>query len=492
MDPQDELQRLRRRVAELEKVAAERVRADESLRESERHLLQQNRVLAELARKKTLGLGDLKAALAELTEAATRTLEVERASVWLFDEARTKITCVDLYEGSARTHSDGVALEARHYPSYFAALSTERTINAHDAHTDPRTCEFSASYLTPLGITSMLDAPIWVGGHMVGVACHEHVGPRRHWSIEEENFAGSIADMASLAVEAHERRRAEEALRQAHDELERRVAERTAELADANDEIMRFAYVASHDLRAPLTNIQGFAGELRKSYELLHSAMATVLGQLDEGLRERVLNALEKDVPESLAYIDASTARMNALIDGVLKLARVGHRVLRFDTLSVDALVRQILKTMAHQVDEKRVSVAVGILPEVVADRASLEQVLSNLLSNAVAFLDPDRPGAIEITGERSLDGDGPDGDGETIFRIRDNGRGIAPSDVERVFDPFHRAGSQNVPGEGIGLSFVRTLVRRHGGRVWCESSLGSGTTFIFTLPHRPADDLID
>jgi PAS domain S-box-containing protein len=116
-----------------------------------------------------------------------------------------------LYEWSKSLHSQGVELAAANYPAYFQALKQERTIAIHDAHTDPRAKEFSKSYLSPLGITSMLDAPVWLDGEMVGVVCHEHVGAARQWALEEQNFAGSIADLVSMAMKACDRQQAEEA-----------------------------------------------------------------------------------------------------------------------------------------------------------------------------------------------------------------------------------------------------------------------------------------
>jgi PAS domain S-box-containing protein len=193
----------------------ERKRAEAALSESKRHLQEQNAVLMELARRKTLSLGgDLNAAVREITEAATNTLGIERASIWLYNGERSKIQCIDLYEWSKSHHSQGIELAAIDYPAYFQALQQERTIAAHDAQTDPRTKEFSQFYLSPLGITSMLDAPIWLGGEMVGVVCHEHVGSEREWTLEEQNFAGSIADLVSLAMKGWERKQAEEALRE--------------------------------------------------------------------------------------------------------------------------------------------------------------------------------------------------------------------------------------------------------------------------------------
>ncbi|MDC4204251.1 MAG: MEDS domain-containing protein [Candidatus Manganitrophus sp.] len=189
----------------------ERKRMEETLRESENRLRRQNRVLASLARNQ-VETADIKTSLQEITEASAQTLEVERVSIWLYNEDRSQIHSLDLYERSLYRHSAGSELRAEMYPSYFEALELERIIPAHDAHTDPRTREFSESYLTPFGITSMLDAPIWLNGKMVGVVCHEHVGPPRRWTAEEQNFAASIADITALAIETAERRRAEEAL----------------------------------------------------------------------------------------------------------------------------------------------------------------------------------------------------------------------------------------------------------------------------------------
>jgi len=197
---------------ELKREVVDRKRAEAALRESARRLREQNSVLMELARRKTIAPRDLYAALREITKASACTLEIERASVWLYNDERSKIHCIDLYERSLDRHSEGTELAATEYPAYFQALESERTIAAQDARTDPRTREFSEFYLSPLGISSMLDAPIWLGGQMVGVVCHEHVGPVRQWALEEQNFAGSIADFVSLAIKAYKRQQAEEAL----------------------------------------------------------------------------------------------------------------------------------------------------------------------------------------------------------------------------------------------------------------------------------------
>lgn len=139
-------------------------------------------------------------ALPAILETTAKTLDVARASVWLYDDARTLIRCADLYEHTIGKHSAGVELLAKDFPRYFEALTHERTIAAHDARTDPRTSQFTKPYLEPLGITSMLDVPIWVRGRMAGVVCNEHVGPMRTWQDHEEDFAFTLGGVVALVL----------------------------------------------------------------------------------------------------------------------------------------------------------------------------------------------------------------------------------------------------------------------------------------------------
>ncbi|MBD3560733.1 response regulator, partial [Planktothrix sp. FACHB-1355] len=205
----------------LQQEISDRISAETALRESEIRLRHQNAVLVKLSRNNALYRGDLKTALTEITEAAARTLEIERASVWLYNETKKAIRCLDLFELTVNQHSQGLELTESSYPGYFKALAEDWTIAAEDARNDPRTKEFTDSYLTPLGITSMLDTPIRLGGQTVGVLCLEHIGMEagssrlyRHWTPEEQNFAASLADLASLALEACERKRLEEEVSQ--------------------------------------------------------------------------------------------------------------------------------------------------------------------------------------------------------------------------------------------------------------------------------------
>jgi diguanylate cyclase (GGDEF)-like protein/PAS domain S-box-containing protein len=171
-------------------------------------------LLSRLAHSDALTGRDIESAYAQVTELMTTLLRVERGSVWRFDSSGTQLECVDLFEWSQRRHSSGAVITAQAVPAYFQALDKNRVIAADDAATDSATSQFTESYLAPLGIGAMLDAPIWVGGRMVGVVCHEHVGGPRRWQFEEELIAGTVADFVARVIEASDRLRAERTLGQ--------------------------------------------------------------------------------------------------------------------------------------------------------------------------------------------------------------------------------------------------------------------------------------
>ncbi len=266
----------------------------------------------------------------------------------------------------------------------------------------------------------------------------------------------------------------------AHDMTERKQAEAqlqaySDEVAEINEELKNFAYIVSHDLRAPLLNIRGFSQELGRSVKIIEPCFARHVGQLDPDERERIAPVLQKDIPEALQFIAASVVRMDGLISAILKLSRAGRRRLNLEQVRVRDLVQEAVDSQAHQIASRVITVTIGDLPEIVSDRAALAQIFANLLDNAIKYLEPGRPGSIEISSESS--------NGTALFRVRDNGRGIAQEDIARSFEMFRRVGRQDVPGEGIGLAYVKALVRQLGGRIWCVSEPGSGSTFSFQLP---------
>jgi signal transduction histidine kinase len=270
--------------------------------------------------------------------------------------------------------------------------------------------------------------------------------------------------------------------------LERIVAHRTADLTEANEEIQRFAYIVSHDLRSPLVNIMGFTSELEelrgdifKRIEALARAGTSAASVPDnasdtaEPDLEGSDKQLSQDFTEALGFIKSSIAKMDRLISAILNLTREGRR--EFEPVRIDTreLIEGIAATVAHQAAEAEAQIRIEPLPDIVSDRLALEQIFSNLIDNALKYLKPGVPGDISVRGRTKL--------GFAIFEIADNGRGIDPKDHQRIFDLFRRAGTQDKPGQGIGLAHVRALVRRLGGTMSVASELHNGSTFTITLP---------
>ena len=287
----------------------------------------------------------------------------------------------------------------------------------------------------------------------------------------------------------------EHQLKNANDQLEQRVVERTAQLEleieqhkrtgehlalsakrleQRNEEIKNFAYIVSHDLRAPLINLKGFSAELQRALEVIQPVLQDHTPQLDEPLRAAASNA-RLDISEALDFIGSSTNRMDSLINALLQLSRLGRAELKPERIDMNVKVQETLNTLAHQIAEKKIKVEIGPLPMIEADLQAMQQILGNLLNNAILYSVPGREGRIKITGEAGLD--------QVTFHVKDNGRGIAPEDMEKIFMPFRRAGEANVPGEGMGLAYTQALVNRHGGHIQCRSEIGEGSTFSFTLP---------
>ncbi|MEG5040679.1 MULTISPECIES: GAF domain-containing protein [unclassified Microcoleus] len=204
----------------LEAEIREKIAAESALRERETRLTEQQNGLLELAKNSSIYEGNIGEALREITQMATRTLNVERASIWFYQQDKSGMCCADLYELTPNQHSAGAELKVADYPSYFQALKTEQAIAAVDAKTDPRTREFSESYLTPLNISSMLDVPITHKGQIAGVICLEHQGTTRNWTLDEQSFASYVAQIAALAMEARDRKQAELNLRSVTERLQ--------------------------------------------------------------------------------------------------------------------------------------------------------------------------------------------------------------------------------------------------------------------------------
>jgi signal transduction histidine kinase len=193
-------------------------------------------------------------------------------------------------------------------------------------------------------------------------------------------------------------------------------------------------------------------------------------------LHEDAREAAQRDLPEAIGFIRTSTQKMDRLINAILRLSREGRRPITPERLDMDQLVQNVVDTLQHRIAELNIDMSVSSgLPGIVSDRLALEQILGNIIENAIKYLTPGRKGRIEVRGRRE--------GARAIVEIADNGRGIDPKDHDRIFDLFRRSGQQDQPGEGIGLAHTRALAYRLGGTIGVKSELGKGATFRINLP---------
>jgi len=251
---------------------------------------------------------------------------------------------------------------------------------------------------------------------------------------------------------------------------------RIAEQIQAEKEIMDFASIVSHDLRSPLLSIQGFTNELHQSLDIIYDAVEVGMPFFDGAKQKELRNEIDRYIPEALNFIQASASKMDSLIMAILQLSRLGRHQLHYEQVNINEVVEQNLQALAFMIKEQGIEIQQGELPTLLTDRLAMGQIFGNLLSNAVKFLDPDRPGIIKISAETCKK--------NTIFRIADNGRGIDKADINRIFKVFQRSGNPDVVGEGMGLTYVETLVRLLGGHIYCDSNMGHGTIFTVDIPH--------
>jgi len=442
--------------------------ASKELNQRNDDLRRQHRVLNDLTRSRSIYLGSLQETLCKITEAMAKTLEVERAGVWFFNADQSKIVCADLYEKSRDAHSSGAEISTVQHPAYFLALAAERTIAAHDAQHDPRTSDFTEAYLKPVGITSALSVSISFQGKVVGLISHGHVGSPREWTLEDRQFANSIADVVSLAMEACERRRAEEEITAAYG----RLRQTQAQLVETEKLAMlgKFAAGIAHEIKNPLAII------LQGENYLRHV----------EGLQT-------PEKQEVLLLMRSAVERADHIVRSLLDLARpAALRLGPHDFhVIIDTAFGLAIKPFNHHSyritkNYTQDSVTVNI------DEDQMRQVFINLVVNALQAMPSGGDLTIRTyTKTISADDSGVGrratdyfklGDRAVACEITDTGCGIPADKIAKIFDPFFTTKPRG-EGTGLGLSIVRAIIEAHRGLIAVRTQEGRGTCFTVLLP---------
>ncbi|MBX9848337.1 MAG: CHASE domain-containing protein, partial [Rhodocyclaceae bacterium] len=448
-----------------------RQRSEDALRARDERLMSQNAILTQVARFGMAQGQDIEGHLRELIATSAGTLRVERVSLWLAEDNGKRLRCQILFTRSTGEFSSGMTIDAADVPNYFLALNEGRGFAADDAQNDPRTSEFTEHYLRPLGITSMLDVPVRIGGKSAGVVCHEHVGTPRTWAADEKNFAASIGDLASLVLESAGRQQAEKALQDSYQALERKVEDRTEELRKANERLrqldqLKSMFIASmsHELRTPLNSIIGFTGVVLQG----------ISGEVNDKQRDH------------LQRVYGSARHLLALITDVIDISKIeaGYADTYLETFSLNLLIEEAAATIQPQRIDKGLGIEIHAIEkiDVHTDRQRLLQAMLNLLSNAVKYSEH---GTIHINLLEA---------GERIgIEVVDSGIGITPEAMSKLFQPFERIDTHlriKTPGTGLGLYLTRKIMTDllHGD-IEAHSTPGKGSIFRLWIPHTLSID---
>lgn len=379
-------------------------------------------------------------------ELSSDAVTVERVGVWLFIDNDTALRCANLYERSIRQHSAGAILHVSDFPTYFSSLTIRKAVPAEVAGTEPWTAELAERYLRPLGIGSILDAGIFVDGKLVGVVCHEHVGPAREWTTEARDFAGSIADLLALRIQSAEVRD----LRAAFFTQEDRVAAH-----DKADAISRLAAGVAHDFRNLLSVCVGYGGMIAKRGDL------------------------PADVRQQAKAITEAADRGAALAAELMDFAKPSAAPCVLDLTEATTEFMPVLKAAIGARYDLQFSHP-PMLGQVFIEKGQYTRLLLNLVMNARDAM-PDggpigvRLAPVKLTGNPSYQGR------FVLLEVTDSGSGMDEETRQRMFEPFFTTKQK---GTGLGLAVVRQVADRVGGLIRVESAPGQGTTFRVLFPR--------
>lgn len=392
----------------------------------------------ELARLRVTPGTEHDAPLRTVLRLSARTLKIERLGFWVFSPDARSLTSRLGYTLSTDEYAAGDVLMGSRYPTYWRALREKRVIAVGDAVHGPLTCELADSYLRPLGIGAMMDAPVFRAGELIGVVCHEHVGGPRVWTDEELGFASAVADLVSMLLEQADRLVAEDQVR---------------------------AYLGVAIAAEQLAVLETMCRAVSHDFANLFAVVELVAGSVTSSA----------DRPAKLEELAASLRSVSTIgTDLLAQMRRFGHRhsgeVHAMPLRQVIERVVPILGTLTREVATVEVALALDDRDVAAISADRIEQVILNLILNARDAIA--EHGHIRVAGRREGD--------RLVIEVSDDGAGIAPELLGRIWDPYF---TTKATGTGLGLATVRNIVEEGGGAIEVSSAPGHGTRFQVRLP---------
>ena len=440
-------------------------------------------ILLRVSQSADIDKGELEVASRLIINSVCEGLQITRAGIWLYDEMQTLVQCTLLIDKGNDLDHESLVLTRKDFPHYFEALDSERTIAAHDALTDVATFEFAEVYLTPLGISSMLDVPIRHRGKMIGIICCEHQGKAREWHADEVVFAASLADLYGRAVSANERADYEQRLIEANQTLEQKVIDRTAELEAAQEKLVESEKMAAlgnlvagiaHEVNTPLgialTSVSNCKEELKGIYRDFEN---------DE-LTEQGFKDFEAICSEGLNLAETSLMRAANLVQD-FKRTSADQTSLEIEEIALDEYIPRVCNPLKPMLRKEQVELSIDVTPNLVITTCPgiIAQLLTNLISNAQrhAFGPSVNNDVNRVSVSCSKNAKG------IVISVQDNGKGIPEALHKKVFEPFYTT-ARDKGGTGLGLNILYNLVRqKFNGEIDLTSTLGEGTKVTVCIP---------
>ncbi len=454
-------------VASLVQDVTERVQNDKEKKDRLERVQKQRFAIGRLSTDEVITTGSFDQAARIMLEIVSEALDVNQVSLWLFSNDFSKMTCANLYMTSDDKHSSGLVLNRSDYPDYFQAVGKDRVVVCDNAQTDPRTCEFTDSYLAPLGITSMLDVAFRVSGNLIGVVCNEHLGPPRKWQSDEIAFADEISGILSQIYLSAEQKRYEAQQKELQERLER---------AERMESLGILAGGVAHDLNNTLGPVVGYTD--------------LILMRLNE----------DDKTAKQVQKIGKSAQDAADVIQDLLTLARRG----RYDMTPTDlnSVILEYLESPCYlRLKDNRQDVTVDVKLDnsgkmLMGSTTHLSKVVMNLIVNACDAM-ADGGTLTILTASRHIDvltngyELGNDRGQYIMLSVADTGKGIPSEDLDKIFEPYYskkKMGGSS--GSGLGLSVVYGVVKDHKGYYDIISEPGQGAEFRLYFPITT--DLID